>query len=89
MKKKVMRCRASVETRQDEAQAKVFARGFSLGLILLCQDETGNSSAQEIIEMRCKDVFEGAGYSREDLARLGLDPEDEATLDRIFENGKF
>lgn len=85
MKKKVTRRRTSAETKQDEAQAKVFARGFALSLILLCQNETSNGSAQTVLERLCKDVFEDAGYSREDLSCLGLDPEDEKILDRIFE----
>ncbi len=88
MKNRVTRRRTSAETKQDAAQAKVFARGFALSLILLCQDESENSSAQEIIEMRCKTVFEEAGYSWEDVRVLGFDPADVSTLMNIFEVGK-
>ncbi len=84
MKKKVSKRRTTKEVLQDEAMAKKFATGFAFSLILLCQAEDLNGSAQEIFEIRCKDVFDDAGYSWDDLQGLDLDPSDLAMLRRIF-----
>ncbi len=85
MKKKVSRRRTQVEIMNDETTRLQLDKGFAMALILLCQDEIANHSAQEIIEIRCKDVFIEAGYTRSDFNDLHLDPADEETLDRIFE----
>jgi hypothetical protein len=61
MKKRVSRRRTQLEIMNDETAKREFVRGFVCSLILLCQDESANSSAQEIIEIRCKEVCEEAG----------------------------
>ncbi len=85
MKKKVTRRRTQTEIMNDETARIEFEKGFAMALILLCQDETANSSAQEIMEMRSKEVFEGAGYVYSDVMSLNFDPEDLRTLATIFQ----
>ncbi len=85
MKKKIVTRR---RTPKEIVQAKFgdleFSQGFALSLILLCQDEVSNSSAQEIIEMRCKEVFEDAGYTYADVMSVWPDSSDLKTLKAIF-----
>ncbi len=77
-------------TKKEDDQAlreeNLFAKAFTLSLILLCQNEDDNSTAQCDMELRCLDVLKNVGYDWDALSRLDFDPDDLATLAIIFED---